>query len=174
MRSKLSSLGHEPHSEKEAKKKSVETQAKKQVLGRISDEIAQEATGIHEQITTAGQFVYDHYNTVARSKGMPLVDYVQQAMVFYTNFKDLIEKMESKIRDQEKTINELTEYLSPVPWRMKMLELMVAQETSGKIYSDAEIMKYLDAIDYALGKDIVLGQQPTEIVKEGEGVEQSA
>lgn len=166
IKTKLKSRGLTPNTAKEAKPQSVATEAKKQVLRKISVDIAQEATGIHEQITTVGQWIYDNYNTTARSKGLSLVDYVQQAMIFYTNYKDLIERLEDTIKDQEKTIVELTEVLNPVPWRMKIIDSMVAQEATGKIFSEEDIQKYLNAIDYALGKDFVLAPRPE--IKEGE------
>ena len=167
VKTKMKSRGLTSNATKEVKK-GVEAKARGQVLSRISGEIAQEATGIHEQITTAGQWIYDNYNTTARSKGLSLAEYMQQAMIFYTNYKDLIERLEGTIKDQERTITELTEILNPVPWRMKIIDSMVAQEASGKVYSPGDIQKYLDAIDYALGKDFVLTPPPE--IKEGEGV----
>lgn len=160
VRSKMQQRDIEPHKEKEVKQKGIETKAEKQVLSRISEDIAHEASGIHEQITGAGQFVYDNFNTTAKAQGLSLVDYVQRAMIFYTNYHDLIERLEGTIKDQERTITELTEILNPIPWRMKIIESMVAQEASGKIYSEGDIVKFLDAIDYALGKDIIRAQPP--------------
>lgn len=155
IRSKLGQKGLTPHSEKEVEKKGISTKAKNQVLGKMSAEIEREATGIYEQMATSGQFLYDNYNTVARAEGMSLVEYAQRAMVFYTNYQDLIGNMEQRIKVQEQTIMELTDLLNPVRYRMKVIDMMIAQEGQGVTFSDSKIMSYLNAVDLAIGKDIV-------------------
>ncbi|MCK5604536.1 hypothetical protein KAR91_21790 [Candidatus Pacearchaeota archaeon] len=159
IRSKMSQKGITPHSEKEVQKAAVGQRAKTQVLSRISGEIAEEASGIYEQITTAGQWIYDNYNTIAKAKSLSLVEYVQQAMVFYANYYQFIEKMERKIQEQEATIAELTSYLDPLRYRVQLVETMASQEGEGTVYTPEKIKMYLDFMDYAVGKDIIKGKE---------------
>lgn len=157
VQSKMRQLNIEPNAEKEVKEGAIGGKAKSQVLGRISAEISEEASGIYEQVVGAGQWLYEKYNSIARARGITLEEYVEMAMRFYTNYQDMIEKMEWKIREQEQTIKELTKFLTPVPYRIKIIEQMVAQEAQGQHFSDQDIIRYLNAVDVALGMDVMGG-----------------
>ncbi len=155
IRSKMAQIEITPHSEKEVRKAGVGQKAKTQVLNKISGEIAEEASGIYEQVVTAGQWIYDNYNTIAKAKALSLVEYVQQAMVFYANYYQFIEGLERKIQEQEATIAELTGYLDPLRYRVQLIETMASQEGEGMVFTPEKIKMYLDFMDYAVGKDIM-------------------
>lgn len=127
-------------------------EAKDSIIVSTAKEIANDAKETHEEIIRIGKYIYGNCLERARSRGITLEEYIEQTVVFHTNYSGLIEEMEEKIKKQRDIIDKLTKFLNPVPYRMAIIEEMVKQEgrKDGRIYSDQDIEKYLNAVNLVL------------------------